>query len=227
MKGLQNQNLQNLQNANNVIKRKKRNSDNSRKFTSIVMTKECHFPGDEGASSEEAPLTIASASATQASDSKPEVTHQTPLTPSYDDYDEDFDFRTQYPYPSKNGLIDRMEPKSSNDRRSYADSPIFRRDNSEEEINPKEDFGFEDSNDGNFYDFNEEIVKQKEKRPKTKKPQKRPPMSSSEDFDDEEFGPQPKPKKNSRSKKAPLYRNDRGEGGDRSNRGKKKPKKNK
>ena len=193
------------------------------------MTKECHFPGDEGANNVEIPQTAASAA---VSDRKPIVAFQTPIPPSFDDYDEDFDFRPQYPYPSKRGLVDRMETKPSNDRRSYADNPIFRKDNSE--FAPKEDFGF----DSHFYDFNEENKKQMKRRPKPKK--SRPQMSSSPsdgyDFDDEDFGPQPrKSRKNLGPKGQPLYRNDRESGGAGGGRGggkggpqkgaKKKPKK--
>lgn len=215
-------------NPNNVITRTKRNSDgNSRKFTSIVMTKECHFPGDEGASSEESPLTVPT---TATSDSKQDMIFQTPNPISYDDYDEDFDFMPQLSYASRGMDSDKMEPKSSNDRKSYADNPVFRRDNSE--YVPKDDFGFDDSG---FYDFKDEsdeekprkkVVKSERKIKKTKQKMSSSPSSDYEDpsFDDEDFGATPKRKSKAQKKRPPLYGNERGRGSPQK-KGRKKPKK--
>ena len=194
--------------------RRRRDTDgNSRKFTSIIMTKECHFPGDEVASSEEVaqtvPSTLLPSIASTMSDSKRDVTYQTPTPPSYEDYDEDFaglDFRPQLRYPTPSDLEDMMEPKSSDNRRSYAE-----RDGSEYEP-PKDDFGFDDPL---FRDF-DEVVSNKKKRQKKEKIRNKNKSNMKSlpsfkyDFDDEDFGPQPKSSKTkSRGSKAPVYRSDR------------------
>ncbi|CAG2163901.1 unnamed protein product [Oppiella nova] len=210
--------------------RTKRNSDpNSRKFTSIVMTKECHFPDDESAGSEQTPQALPT---TIMSGSKQQNIYQTPSPLIFDEYDEDFDsFKPSYP---TSDLIDRLETKSSMNRKSYADNPLFRRDNNEY-VPPKE----VDLDDTDFYDFEEGDIQRRPPTPKRPPPPQKPPkrsrhsMSSSDeyDFEDDNFGPTPPPKRRhnprekSSNKRPPLYRNDRqGKGGHRQRNGRKKPK---
>ena len=180
------------------------------------MTKECHFPGDEGASSEEVPQTVPStllpSIATTMSDSKRELTYQTPTPPSYDDYDEDFaglDFRPQLRYQSTD-LEDMMEPKSSNDRTSWADKPSFR-GNKAKYVPAKDDFGFDDPL---FQDFDEGFYNKKNRQTKQKSRSKNKldvkSSPSRYGFDDEDFGPQPKSSRTkSRGSKPAVYRSQR------------------
>lgn len=200
--------------------RTKREADNNaRKFTSILMTKECHFPGDEGASSEEVPQTVPStflpSIASTTSDSKREVVYQTPTPPNYDDYDEDFaglDFRPKLRYTSSD--MEDLEPKSSNDRKSYADKPSFGRDGARF-VPPKDEFGFDDPL---FYDFGEGFYnKNNHKNHKNKlknRNKNRSSLKSSpsryDSFDDEDFGPKPKSSRTkSRGSKPAIYRSQR------------------
>lgn len=207
----------------NINTRNKRSDDgNARKYTSIVMTKECHFPDDEGASSEQSPQKATTNNA--MSGSKRDNTYQT--APQYDEYDPDFDFKPRLVYPSS-GLPDSLNERQPNNRKKFTNIPNYRKESSEYRPR-KSEYGFDDMG---FYDSNDFISREDDSRNRNRmqsSPRSRgrkqnnhrsrgqiqnSPQSSDYYSEDEDYYSPPKPRGKSYNvrsnhKKQPMYRNE-------------------